>query len=55
MTGLRARATTDTLGRRALRRLLPGRVDPADRPARRAGVEPVPSVQVTPRLWVALG
>jgi hypothetical protein len=29
--------------------------DPAERALRRAGVEPIPAVLVTPRVWVALG
>ena len=49
------RSTISWIGRRALRRLLDGRVDPADRPARRAGVDPFPAVIATPRIWIALG
>jgi hypothetical protein len=52
--GTQRRATTDSIGRRALRRLLDGRVDPADRATWRAGVDPFASVLVTPRVWVAL-
>ena len=47
------RVTSDSWGRRALRRLLSGRADPADCLVRRAGVDPAPAVLV-PRLWVAL-
>jgi hypothetical protein len=49
------RRTTSSFGHRALRRLLDRRVDPADRPARRAGVDPFPAVVVSPRVWIALG
>jgi hypothetical protein len=49
------RRTTSSFGHRALRRLLDRRVATADRPARRAGVDPFPAVVVSPRVWIALG